>query len=239
MSKRLSCAICEVRDRALCGALAREQLPRLNRRACQRHYQTGQFISAAGQRQDWLATVLSGVVKLTRTMCDGRQQIVGLLFPSDLLGRPFSEASPFGAEAATPVELCCLERPYFEELVLSAPEMKQRLLERTLNEVDAAREWMLVLGRKTAEEKLASLILLMAQRIGSRGGNAPPERQVLRFVLPLSRTEMAEYLGLRIETISRQLGNLRAAGVIDTEGGRTLAVRDMARLEHMAGKEPG
>ncbi len=239
MSKRLSCAICGVRDSALCGALAREQLPRLNRRACQRHYLAGQFIAAAGQRQDWLATVLSGVVKLTRTMCDGRQQIVGLLFASDLLGRPFSDANPFGAEAATSVELCCLERPYFEELLQQAPEMKQRLLERTLNEVDAAREWMLVLGRKTAEEKVASLILLMAQRMGSRSSAAPLEQQVSRFNLPLSRTEIAEYLGLRIETIGRQLGHLRAAGVIDIEGGRTLAVRDMAKLEHLAGREPG
>jgi CRP/FNR family transcriptional regulator len=227
-----------VRDRALCGALAAEQLPRLSRRACQRHYQTGQFIAAAGQRQDWLATVLSGVVKLTRTMCDGRQQIVGLLFPSDLLGRPFSDVNPFGAEAATSVELCCLERPYFEELLQKAPEMKHRLLERTLNEVDAAREWMLVLGRKTAEEKVASLILLMAQRLCPGSMATAREERVWRFDLPLSRTEIAEYLGLRIETISRQLGRLRDMGVIDTEGGRALAVRSMTRLEQLAGKEP-
>jgi CRP/FNR family transcriptional regulator len=237
MSKRLSCAICGVRERALCGALPHEQLPRLNRRACQRHYQAGQFIAAAGQRQDWVGTVLSGVVKLTRTMCDGRQQIVGLLFPSDLLGRPFSDASPFGAEAATPVELCCLERPYFEELLQQAPDMKHRLLERTLGEVDAAREWMLVLGRKTAEEKVASLVLLMAQRLDGRD-TAALEPRMSRFDLPLSRTEFAEYLGLRIETISRQLGRLRAIGAIDTEGGRTLTVRDMAKLEQLAGKEP-
>lgn len=237
MSKRLSCAICGVRERALCGALPREQLPRLNRRACQRHYQAGQFIAAAGQRQDWVATVLSGVVKLTRTMCDGRQQIVGLLFPSDLLGRPFSDANPFGAEAATPVELCCLERPHFEELLQQTPDMKHRLLERTLGEVDAAREWMLVLGRKTAEEKVASLVLLMAQRLGASNA-AAPEPRMARFELPLSRTEFAEYLGLRIETISRQLGRLRAIGAIDTEGGRTLTVRDMAKLEQLAGKEP-
>jgi CRP/FNR family transcriptional regulator, anaerobic regulatory protein len=164
MSKRLSCAICGVRDRALCGALAPEQLPRL--------------------------------------------------------------------------KLCCLERPYFEELLHQESGMKHRLLERTLNEVDAAREWMLVLGRKTAEEKVASLILLMAQRLGSRNNGAATERPVSRFDLPLSRTEIAEYLGLRIETISRQLGRLRVAGVIDTEGGRRLAVRDMGKLEQLAGKEP-
>ena len=179
------------------------------------------------------------MVKLTRTMCDGRQQIVGLLFPSDLLGRPFSDASPFGAEAATPVELCCLERPYFEELLHASIRNEARLLERTLNEVDAAREWMLVLGRKTAEEKVASLILLMARAAAAHATTVQrPSEPVSRFDLPLSRTEIAEYLGLRIETISRQLGRLRVAGVIDTEGGRRLAVRDMGKLEQLAGKEP-
>ncbi len=94
MSIRRSCAFCAVRARALCCKLPKEQLSRLNRIAYQRRYNGGQFIMGAGQRQDWFATVLSGVVKLTRTMCDGRQQIVGLQFPSDLLGRPFSDASP-------------------------------------------------------------------------------------------------------------------------------------------------
>jgi CRP/FNR family transcriptional regulator, anaerobic regulatory protein len=238
MSTRRSCAICAIRDQALCGALAREQLPRLNRRACQKHYQAGQFIAAAGQRQDWFATVLSGVVKLTRTMCDGRQQIVGLLFPSDFLGRPFGSSTPFGAEAATAVELCCVERPYFEELLLKTPQMQRLFLERTLDEVDAAREWMLVLGRKTAEERVASLILLMAQRAGRHNGDTQ-QASAVRYDLPLSRTEMAEYLGLRIETISRQLGRLRAAGAIDTDSGRMLTVCDMAKLERMAGREPG
>ena len=93
-------------------------------------------------------------------------------------------------------------------------------------------------GAQDREEKVASLILLMAQRLGSRNNGAAAERPVSRFDLPLSRTEIAEYLGLRIETISRQLGRLRAAGVIDTEGGRRLAVRDMGKLEQLAGKEP-
>ncbi len=238
MSTRHSCAVCAIRDRALCGALAREQLPRLNRRICQKRYQAGQFIAAAGQRQDWFATVMSGVVKLTRTMCDGRQQIVGLLFPSDFLGRPFGSSIPFGAEAATAVELCCAERPYFEELLLKTPQMQRLLLERTLDEVDAAREWMLVLGRKTAQERVASLILLMTQRAGPCDGDTQ-QRSAMRYDLPLSRTEMAEYLGLRVETISRQLGRLRTAGAIDTDSCRMLTVCDMAKLERMSGKELG
>lgn len=237
MSMRRSCAICAVRARALCSKLPKEQLSRLNRIAYQRRYNGGQFIMGAGQRQDWFATVLSGVVKLTKTMADGRHQIVGLLFASDLLGRPFGSGSPYTAEAATAVELCCLDRHYFEDQMLKSVEMKQLFLERTLNEMDAAREWMLLLGRKTAEEKVASLILLMAKRMRSEAADEPGPSRAVHYDLPLSRTEMAEYLGLRIETVSRQIRRLRAAGVIEAENGRAIAVLDIGELGRMAGKE--
>ena len=239
MSTRRSCAVCAVRASAICCTLPRDQLSRLNRVSYQRQYAAGQFIAGADQRQDWFATVLSGVVKLTKTMSDGRQQIVGLLFASDFLGRPFGTGSPYGAEAATPVELCCWERPYFEDLITSNPAMKQLFLERTLNEVDAARDWMLLLGRKTAEEKVASLILLMSRRVRPETGEeiAPP--RPLPFDLPLSRTEMAEYLGLRIETVSRQVKRLRSAGMIDTDNGRSITIRDIDALERAAGNEAG
>jgi CRP/FNR family transcriptional regulator, anaerobic regulatory protein len=233
MTKRPSCAFCAVRRGALCGTLTPEQLPRLNRVAFRRQYSAGQFIAGAGQQQDWFATVLSGVVKLTKTMADGRQQIVGLLFASDFLGRPFGSVGLYRAEAATNVELCCVERHYFEDMLSKAPAMERRLLERTLNEVDAARDWMLLLGRKTAQERVASLILLMTQRNPSQG----PGADALRFELPLSRTEMAEYLGLCVETVSRQIRRLRVADVIETDNGRMLHVRDVVRLGRLAGKE--
>lgn len=239
MSTRRSCAYCAVRADALCGALHREQLSRVSRIAYQRRYNAGQFIVGAGQQQDWFATVLSGVVKLAKTTADGRHQIVGLLFPSDLLGRPFGSGSPFTAEAATAVELCCLDRRYFEELLLKSVEMKQLFLEQTLNEVDAAREWMLLLGRKTAEERVASLLLLMAQRMHAREAVVPAGGQGMCYELPLSRTEMAEYLGLRIETVSRQIKRLRTAGVIQSLDGRAIVVNDIVKLAHIAGREGG
>lgn len=232
MLKRRACAVCAVREHALCGAVPRDLLPRLNRMTCGRRYEAGQFIAGAGQRQDWFATVLSGVVKLSKAMADGRQQIVGLLFPSDFLGRPFAACSPYGAEAATAVELCCIDQKYFESLLSGCPELRQRLLKRTLNEVDAAREWMLVLGCKTAEEKVASLILLTARRMGSMIAGA------LHHDLPLSRTEMADCLGLRVETVSRQMKRLRSDGVIETDDGRGIRVPDLGALERVAGKEP-
>jgi len=114
------------------------------------------------------------------------------------------------------------------------PNLKQLFLERTLDEVDAAREWMLLLGRKSAEEKVAAVLLLILRRMRApeRGAAAPPKSA--QFDLPLSRTEMADFLGLRIETVSRQLAHLRDAGVIEIAPGRSIVVRDVAALERMA-----
>jgi CRP/FNR family transcriptional regulator len=186
---------------------------------------------------DWCAHVVSGVVKLTLALPDGRQQIVGLLFPSDFLGRPFKDRAPFTAEAASVVELCCVGRPYFEQLLQEHPDMKQLLLERTLDAVDAARDWMLLLGCKTAGERVATLILLIARR--TRAARCAPcaEEQPMRFDLPLSRTEMAEFLGLRTETISRQLRRLHAAGLIEMPSPRSIAVRDLGALERTVEKD--
>ena len=166
-------------------------------------------------------------------MPDGRQQIVELLFPSDFLGRPFRAGGGYAAEAATAVELCCFGRQHFEGLMHEWPNLKQLFLERTLDEVDAAREWMLLLGRKSAEEKVAALILLVLRRMRAPGCDAAAPSRTARFDLPLSRTEMADFLGLRIETVSRQLAHLRDAGVIETAQGRTIVVRDVAALERM------
>lgn len=238
MLKRRSCAVCAVRHRALCGAVAPEALPRLGRVVYQRHYSAGQFIAGAGQRQEWFATVLSGVVKLTKVMSDGRQQIVGLLFAADFLGRPFAANSHYRAEAATTVELCCVERRYFEDLILNCPGVRQSLLERAFDDIDAARDWMLVLGCKTAEEKVASLILLIIRRMREIRGDGHVSSGPTVYELPLSRTEMAEYLGLRIETVSRQIKRLRTAGIIEIENGRGLKVPAVGELERIAGKEP-
>jgi CRP/FNR family transcriptional regulator len=231
MARRDACSDCAIRATALCSTLSVEQLARLRRLSFRKRYSSGRLILGTEPAETWCAQVLSSVVKLTKALPDGRQQIVGLLFSSDFLGRPFGSASPYAAEAATEVELCCFNRRQFEELMHEQPSLKQLFLERTLDEVDAAREWMLLLGRKSAGEKVAALILHISRRLAAAGCLAG--REPMRFDLPLSRTEMADYLGLRIETVSRQLKHLRTAGVIGPGIGRTITLGNLAALERM------
>jgi CRP/FNR family transcriptional regulator len=115
--------------------------------------------------------------------------------------------------------------------------VRRQFIERTLDAVDAARDWMMLLGCKSAEERVATLLLLMARRRRSGWCEPCTPHQPLTIDLPLSRTDMAEYLGLRIETVSRQLRGLAAAGVIETSSRRTVTVRDLEALERMVSGE--
>ena len=115
------------------------------------------------------------------------------------------------------------------------PDLEHRLFERTLDELDAAREWMLLLGRKSAEEKVASFLLMLAKRAGIIGCAHSAEQSEARFVLPITRADMADYLGLTIETVSRQITRLKVAGAVRVVDQRTFMVPDTDRLADVAG----
>lgn len=233
------CQQCAVRNRAVCGAMSDEQIARLSEISHRKKYTTGQMIMSDQEPVTFFANVISGTIKLTKTIADGRQQIVGLLFPPDFLGRTFSRSNPYFAEAASDVEVCMFPNEAFERLIDIYPELKHRLFERTLDELDAAREWMLLLGRKTAEEKVASFLLLLARRSVITDCSHESQPIARRFELPLRRADMADYLGLTIETISRQLTRLKAARIIDMIDTRTFEVPDVANLADVAGQDAG
>lgn len=226
------CASCEARHRGICGALTPDQLVTLARASSKHKAGEGAELIGDAESIDHYSNVLSGVVKLTKTLSDGRQQIVGLQFAPDFLGRPFLAESVITAEAATDVQLCSFPRRAVERMMEQQPELEHRLLRQTLKELDQAREWMVTLGRKTAAAKVASFLLMIARNIDPAAG---PARRGAAFDLPLSRAEIADFLGLTIETVSRQLTRLRGDGVIRIERNRHVIVDDVGRLAVRAG----
>ena len=231
------CGQCLVRHRAVCAAMDDEQLAKLSKIAHRRKIPTGQVIMSDQEPASFFANIISGTVKLTKTTSDGRQQIVGLLFPPDFLGRAFRHSNPYFAEAASDLEICVFPKDAFERLAGEYPELQHRLFERTLDELDAAREWMLLLGRKTAEEKVADFLYLLARRSVLRTCADHSQKEAVRFDLPLSRADIADYLGLTIETVSRQLTRLKTARTIRLINNRTLEVPNLAALASIAGQD--
>ncbi|MBT8155341.1 Crp/Fnr family transcriptional regulator [Epibacterium ulvae] len=230
----VKCADCPIRHRAVCARCNADELDELDTVKYYRSYEAGQPIVWSGDQMDFVGSVVSGVATLTQTMEDGRTQMVGLLLPSDFVGRPGRDAAAYNVVATNTVMMCCFRKKPFEELMARTPHIAHRLLEMTLDELDAAREWMLVLGRKTAREKIASLLSIIARRDASLN-NGPLGR--VEFELPLTREAMADYLGLTLETVSRQVSALKKDGLIALEGKRHIIVPDMSRLMDEAGDD--
>ena len=228
MHGSMRCDDCPIRYRAVCAQCEGDELALLERMKFYRSFEAGQPIVWEGDRMDFVASVVTGVATLTRTLEDGRTQMVGLLLPSDFLGRPGRDNAAYNATAATGVVLCCFRRGPIDQMMQRTPHVAHRLLEMTLDELDAAREWILLLGRKTAREKIASFIAIIARRQAALQKRRPTGRIVLE--LPLTREAMAAYLGLTIETVSRQMTALRRDGVIEIAGKRGVTLIDYARL---------
>ena len=231
------CERCAIRHKAVCGALSDEELANISNIARQRFINAGQTIFSDEDHTEFFANIVAGTVKLSKTLADGRQQIVGLQFSPDFLGRAYGKENPFFAEAATDVELCCFPRDRFERLLKDYPSLEHRLFEHALGELDAAREWMLLLGRKSAEEKVASFLLMIAKRVPNIGCKHSDELNFVQFELPLTRADIADYLGLTIETVSRQFTRLRTQGVIEIANKREISVPDIDALEDRADQD--
>ncbi len=229
------CGDCPIRHRAVCARCETDELELLEDIKYYRSFEAGQTVIWSGDKMDFVGSVVSGIATLTQTMEDGRTQMVGLLLPSDFVGRPGRDGAAYDVVATTDLVMCCFRKKPFEQMMVRTPHIAQRLLEMTLDELDAAREWMLVLGRKTAREKIASFLTIIARRDATL--NLRPAKGALVFDLPLTREAIADYLGLTLETVSRQISALKRDGVIHLEGKRHVTVPDFSRLMEEAGDD--
>lgn len=218
------CRACEARHRGICGTLEPGELFDLSRSARLERHGVGDRLAGEDTEIHSYANVMKGVVKLSKVLEDGRQQVVGLQFAPDFLGRLYGQENDVTAEAASEVDLCVISKRALESVVSSSPALSHRLMLQVLRELDEARDWMVTLGRKTAQEKVASFLYLIATHIDPAIGRAD------RFELPLSRADIADFLGLTIETVSRQITKLRREGVIEVVSNRQITVPDLEAL---------
>lgn len=225
------CADCKVRDDSLCGSLDGAELEDLHRLGRRRRIARGETIIWASEQSLTCANILSGVLKLSALSADGREQIVGLLFASDFFGYPDFTRSEYSITALCDSEICAFPVRDFEAALERHGTLGHALLKRVAGTLEDARRLMLLLGRPSAEERVAGFLLEMSARPGacSARPNAP-----VTFDLPLSRGAMADMLGLTIETVSRQMTKLRVTGVIALPGSRSVTILSRRRLQKLA-----
>lgn len=202
------CHSCSVRRFAICAALPLEELGHLIASGGVKTLRPHEILFLEGDVAAHLFVVKSGVIKLYKQLNDGRQQVTGFVFGGDLIGLSIRECHMVTAEAVTGTSVCAVPRGRMRELVTAFPELEEQLLALVSHELSAAQDQLLLLGRRTAVERLACFLLLLSHRAVERGQPASPVH------LPMNRSDIADYLGLTIETVSRSFTRLVREGAI-------------------------
>lgn len=229
------CDTCVVRNRAICAALDEKELKALNAIGRRRSMKAGEALMWEGEDSVLVANVIDGVLKLSTGTQDGREQIVGVVYPSEFIGRPFATTAGQDVTALTDAQVCVFNRLDFDRFASEHPTLEHKLLERTLGELDRTRRWMLLLARKSATEKVASFLLETSERLTEPGCEAGFRGVEQRITLPFSRQQVGDLLGLTIETVSRQFTRLKNDGIIDLPSRREVVILDRDALVAAAG----
>lgn len=222
------CSTCGIREIGVCGSLDAGELRELCQIVKESDCPEGRIVFSEGDPAENLYNVVTGAIRLSKLLPDGRRQVTGFVFPGDFLGIAFNDTYAYSAEAIAATHLCRFPRRVMERLVRSIPNLEHRLLGEAANELVAAQDQMLLLGRKTAKERVASFLLALADRARRRGR---PESQV---AVPMSRTDIADYLGLTTETVSRSFTKLKTAKIIRLEPHGLVTILDLEGLTDLA-----
>ncbi len=221
------CSHCKVRALSVCSALEGDELQALDKITRHVSFSKHETLFAQGDLSDAVYNITSGSVRLVKLLPDGRRQIVGFALPGDFLGLSMSERNGFSAEALSATATCMFARKDFSALLDSKPHLLRRLHAMASHELSLAQDQMVILGRRTAEEKVAAFLLGLRKRWARIDGST------VRAPLPMSRQDIGDFLGLTVETVSRMMTKLARDKVIVIvpDGVRLL---DPARLEALA-----
>ena len=226
------CIHCGARNFSVCNVIPAKDLDRLAAAAVSMNVEAGRSFIRESEPAEHFFNVTTGCAKLFKLLPDGRRQITGFAGIGTFLGLAVSATYAFSAEALEPMKVCRFSRSRLRALLDDFPAMEKRLLEVASNELVAAQEQMLLLGRKTARERLASFLIA---RAASPSGCLAHEPELAEAItLPMTRADIADYLGLTIETVSRSLTRFKSEGLIEIPAAGEITIRDRAALSEMA-----
>jgi CRP/FNR family transcriptional regulator len=222
------CASCDTRPHSVCAAIDDQDLERLARVAVVQHYEPGQTFVEEGEPADYFFNMTGGTARLYKLLPDGRRQITGFSHAGHFLGLAVSNTYGFSAEAIDRVHLCRFSRAKMYALLEDFPAMEKRLLATAGNELVAAQEQMLLLGRKTARERLASFLIMLGRE------ETPCSAPRAKLHLPMTRGDIADYLGLTIETVSRTFTKFKTDKLVALPSVADVLILDRSRLTRIA-----
>lgn len=208
------CAKCRVRLFAVCSGLSDCDIGALEALAQHMELPGRTHLFRAGDEARQVYTVTSGSIRLQRDLSDGRRQVIGFAMPGDFIGLAPDAAYSFSADTLAPTSLCRFDRAQFAALSRSKQPLLERLHLEATHELALARDHMVLLGRRRADERVAAFLLGWQKRLSRIGGRS------VNVPLPMGRQDIADHLGLTIETVSRILARwMRERIILDVPGG--------------------
>jgi CRP/FNR family transcriptional regulator len=228
-SSQFPCQTCEVRDNAICAALDDDDLRQLSSIATAVKLEPGGTVFFEGDDSTYLFNVVTGAVRLSKLLPDGRRQITGFLFEGDFLGLAVADVYVYTAEALTEASLCRFHRARLRKLMERLPKLEHELLKLSSNELTQAQDQLMMLGQKTAIERLTTVLLELGERIGR------PDNGGWKLELPMTRSDLADYMGLTTETVSRTFTRLRDQNVVKTPDMRLVHIPNPGELAIRSG----
>lgn len=222
------CRDCAVRERTFCCALPPSETASSTDGTIYHRLSPGGLLVAEGEPARSMFVVLSGCLRTCKTLPDGRRLITGFKMAGDYVGLSVAGHYAYDAEAVGEAHICEFALPHLRRLMREYAAAEHRLLRATAELLAEAQDHMLMLGRKNPMEKVATFLYRMAQR------RPAPENAPIDVELPMSRTDVADYLGLTIETVSRSLTRLREQGVIAVPDSGHVSVIDADALRRHA-----
>jgi CRP/FNR family transcriptional regulator len=230
-TQQLACEDCPVRETAACAVLSPEERDAMAAAGRTRMLQRGEMLFAAGDEEAACATLISGALKVSAINADGDEQILALVHPAGFIGELFAPFAHHDVVALTESRLCTFARGDIEAAIENYPALARALLRRSQEDLLATRGLLELTGHASAEMRLAALLHDFA-----RSASQSSCHTARHFDLPLTRGEIANMLGLTIETVSRKLGEIEDAGAILRKGKRGIDVLDPALLAGLAGR---
>lgn len=225
------CATCPVKDSAACAVLSDEQRDALAAAGSTRTLKRGEMLFAAGDDEAACATLVSGALKITSFDGEGNEQILSLVHPSGFIGELFTPFVHHDVVALTESRLCTFARGDIERAIDDYPALARALLRRSQEDLLATRSLLELTAHASAEARLAALLHDFASAASQSSCHVADH-----FELPLTRGEIANMLGLTIETVSRKLKELEAMGAIRRSGKRGIDVPDPVMLKDLSGR---
>lgn len=218
--RKVDCGSCRVRHLAVCSALSLEEAQEMERAATQLRLDPGDLLVREAQARVHVYSVTSGALRSVRLLSDGRRQVTGFLLPGDFIGLSNSPSHSHDIEAVTASTLCRFSQQDMRQLRTRFPQIERKMLERAFGELDATREHVVALARMSPLERLADFLLKLSARNARMGEDGD------LLVLPMGRGDIADHLGLTIETVSRCFTKLRRRELIALHGVQQVEILD-------------